>query len=425
MNSSSHTKSLMVAVSLGVVLGAALVAVLFSIFGPTSFKDDQAMAEDQPLYWVAPMDDNYRRDEPGKSPMGMDLVPVYKKVPNEINQDAGSIYISPDVVNNLGVRTERVKRNVLTSEIVTVGYVQYDEDKLIHIHPRVSGWVEKLYVTSTGHPVKKGEPLYSLYSPELVNAQEEFILALNRKNPRFIEASENRLRVLKISDSFIETLKKDRVVKQTVSFYAPQSGVVDMLNIRDGFYVEPDTTMLSIGSLDQVWVEAEIFERQASFVKTNDAVTMTLDYLPGRVWTGTIDYIYPTLDSKTRTLRVRLRFMNKDEALKPNMFAKIIVHSSSADEVLVIPREALIRTGKQDRVVLAMGEGQFTSLQVKVGRIEGHQVEIVHGLNESDSVVTSAQFLLDSESNKTSDLTRLGHADDSGDDMLPPEMISE
>ncbi len=425
MNSSSHTKSMMVSVGLGAVLGAALVAVLFSTFRQSSLSDDRAMAEENPLYWVAPMDDNFRRDKPGKSPMGMDLVPVYKKAPKDNNEDTGSIYISPDVVNNLGVRTALVERKELESKIVTVGYVQYDEDKLIHIHPRVSGWVEKLYVTSTGHPVKKGEPLYSLYSPELVNAQEEFILALNRNNPRFIEASENRLRVLKISDTFIETLKKDRVVKQTVSFYAPQNGVVDMLNIRDGFYVEPDTTMLSIGSLDQVWVEAEIFERQASVVKTNDAVTMTLDYLPGKVWRGNVDYIYPTLDSKTRTLRVRLRFVNKDGELKPNMFAKVTVFSSSTEPVLIIPREAVIRTGKQDRVVLALGEGRFKSVAVKVGRIEGRQVEILYGLDESDSVVTSAQFLLDSESSKASDFTRLHHAGGSEVETVPLETISE
>ncbi len=424
MNSPSNTKSMVVAVGLGAVLGAALVAVLFSTFGQSSLSDDQAVAEDKPLYWVAPMDDNFRRDKPGKSPMGMDLVPVYKKAPKENSEDVGSIYISPDVVNNLGVRTARVERKVLTSNIVTMGYVQYDEDKLIHIHPRVSGWVEKLYVTSTGHPVKKGEPLYSLYSPELVNAQEEFILALNRKNPRFIEASENRLRVLKISDAFIDALKKDRVVKQTVSFYAPQSGVVDMLNIRDGFYVEPDTTMLSIGSLDQVWVEAEIFERQASFVKTNDRVTMTLDYLPGKVWTGNIDYIYPTLDSQTRTLRVRLRFDNQSGDLKPNMFAKVVVHSSDTAPVLVMPREALIRTGEQDRAVLSLGEGTFKSVSVKVGKVDGRQVEILEGLQENDRVVTSAQFLLDSESSKTSEFSRQHHGE--GDHANPmPHSASE
>ncbi len=410
MNKSDIFKpaTLIAAIS-GALVGGVL---MFSLGGGTSGSDTVASAKKEPLYWVAPMDPNYRRDKPGKSPMGMDLIPVYDEGAKANDEGPGTISISPDVINNLGVRTGLVERKPLHSEIVTVGYVQYDEDKLIHIHPRVSGWVEKLHVKAAGDPVNIGDPLYALYSPELVNAQEELVFALNRKNARLIEAAEDRLNALQIPEASIKTLKRTLKIQQTVTFYAPQSGVVDNLNIREGFFVKPGTTMLSIGALDQVWVEAEIFERQAALVKSGDPVTMTLDYLPGKSWSGRVDYVYPTLDSKTRTVRLRLRFDNPDLALKPNMFAQVAVHSDSAEQLLVIPREALIRTGNQDRVVLALGEGSFKSIAVKVGREDQLITEILEGVGEGDRVVTSAQFLLDSESSKTSDFKRMHHGED-------------
>ncbi|GAB1259662.1 efflux RND transporter periplasmic adaptor subunit [Aurantivibrio plasticivorans] len=410
MNTSDIFKpATLVAAISGVLVGGLLTA---SLGGGNSSSETSSDAKQEPLYWVAPMDPNYRRDKPGKSPMGMDLIPVYDKGAKANDEGPGTISISPDVINNLGVRTGLVERQPLHTEIVTVGYVKYDEDKLIHIHPRVSGWVEKLFVKAAGDPVQQGEPLYSLYSPELVNAQEELVLALNRKNSRLIQAAEDRLKALQIPAASIKALKQTLKIQQTVTFYAPQTGVVDNLNIREGFYVKPGTTMLSIGALDQVWVDAEIFERQAALVKAGDPVTMNLDYLPGKTWSGQVDYIYPTLDSKTRTVRLRLRFENPDFALKPNMFAQVAVHSDSAEQLLVIPREALIRTGSQDRVVLALGEGSYKSIAVKVGREDQSIAEIIEGVSEGDRVVTSAQFLLDSESSKTSDFKRMHHGED-------------
>ncbi len=410
MNKSDYFKPATVAAAIaGVIVGIVLT---FTLKDSGDSGADHASVKQEPLYWVAPMDPNYRRDKAGKSPMGMDLIPVYEDEEKTSGDGPGTIRISPDVINNLGVRTGTVERKSLHSEIVTVGYVKYDENQLIHIHPRVSGWIEKLFVKAAGDPVEKGAPLYSLYSPELVNAQEELVLAINRKNARLVQASEDRLKALHIPNRFIQTLKRTREVQQTVRFYSPQNGVVDNLNIREGFYVQPGTTMLSIGGIDRVWVEAEIFERQVSLVKTNDLVTMTLDYIPGRTWQGKVEYIYPTLDRKTRTVRIRLTFDNSERKLKPNMFAQITVHSYSDDELLVIPREALIRTGSQDRVVIALGEGRFKSVEVAVGRMDKNVVEIINGLGDKEEVVVSAQFLLDSESSKTSDFKRMHHGDD-------------
>lgn len=390
----------------GVLIGGLLTAVYLGFLNGGSTSEVKTAAKD-PLYWVAPMDSSYRRDGPGKSPMGMDLVPVYPKVAGD--SGPGTVWISPSVVNNLGVRTDKVIRDTWHSEIRTVGYVSYNEDKLIHIHPRVAGWVETLYVKAAGNPVTADQPLYDLYSPELVNAQEEMLLAVKRQNRQLIQAAQARLRALQLSESFIERLISSGEVMQTVTFRAGRSGVVDNLAIREGFYVQPGTTMMSIGILDEVWVEAEIFERQAGELRAGLAVTMTLDYLPDRRWEGEVDYVYPALDPTLRTAKVRLRFANKDGLLKPNMFAQVVIHGDTSADVLSVPREAVIRTGSQNRVVLALGEGRYKSVAVRLGRMGEQRIEILEGLEDGDSVVSSAQFLLDSESSKSSDFTRMSH----------------
>jgi Cu(I)/Ag(I) efflux system membrane fusion protein len=385
------------------ILGALAAMLWQSQTGsPDAIESPRAVANN-PLYWVAPMDPEYRRDSAGKSPMGMDLVPVYASD----DDGPGIVTISPEVVNNLGVRTAVAKMQRMQADIRTVGYVQYDQDNLVHIHPRVEGWIEKLYVKAAGNPVEKGQPLYDLYSPQLVNAQEELVLALRRDNSLLVQAAEDRLLALQLSQDFIHRLKRDREVRQTVTFMAPQSGVVDNLNIREGFFVGPRTTLMSIGALDNVWVEAEVFERQAASLEAGLPVTMGLEYLPGKQWTGRVDYVYPSLDVKTRTLRVRLRFDNEGGELRPNMFAQVTIHADGGSETLVVPREALIRTGKQDRVVLALGEGRFKSIAVTAGRYSSEYAEILDGLNAGDTVVASAQFLLDSESSRTSDFKRM------------------
>ena len=402
---SSNTK-----IIIAIIIGAAIGAGTLGLFlNPNSEGPKTNSEEKKPLYWVAPMDSNYRRDKPGKSPMGMDLIPVYEDESSTDDFGPGAVRVAPHVVNNLGVRTAPVELENMHTEISTVGYVQYDEDKLIHIHPRVDGWIEKLYVKAEGDPVEKGQPLYSLYSPQLVNAQEELLIALKRNNGSLVTAAKDRLKALQLSAGLIKELEQTKKVQQTITFYSPQAGVVDGLKIREGFYVKPGDTLLSIGKLDQVWVEAEVFERDAALIKEGLPVSMTLDYLPGEDWTGVVDYVYPALNSKTRTLRVRLKFGNPDFQLKPNMFAQVSIHANQADSAIIVPKEAVIRTGKQDRVVLALGDGQFKSIEVTIGRVDKDSIEILSGLNEDDVVVTSAQFLIDSESSKSSDFKRMTH----------------
>lgn len=370
-------------------------------------KDSGSETEKEPLYWVAPMDADYRRDRPGKSPMGMDLVPVFEDATPSTTAEKGTVVIDPHVINNLGVRTALAERKAINSDIVSVGYVKYDEDEIVHIHPRVEGWIEKLYIKAEGNAVDKGEPLYTLYSPQLVNAQEELVIALRRKNRGLVNAAKDRLKALQLSKDLIEKLETTQQVQQNITFYAPQSGVVDGLNIREGFFVKPENTLFSIAKLNKIWVEAEVYERDVVQISKGLPVSMTLDYLPGREWMGKVDYVYPALDEKTRTLRIRLAFENSDNLLRPNMFANVTIHTQTAETTLIVPKEAVIRTGMQNRVVLGLGDGKFKSVSVNIGRVSQDSIEILNGLNEGDRVVTSAQFLLDSESSKTSDFARM------------------
>ncbi|GAC12906.1 efflux RND transporter periplasmic adaptor subunit [Aliiglaciecola lipolytica] len=412
---------------LSVLCGSALTLLVLKFAGDshqTSMSEKTNEAE--PLYWVAPMDPNFRRDQPGKSPMGMDLVPVFAEDAGSSNTNGpGTVSIAPNIVNNLGVRTAEASYSNLHVPIHTVGYVGYNEDNLVHIHARAQGWIDKLYVKSSGEQVANDQPLYALYSPELVNAQEEYLLAVNRGNKGLTNAALARLVALQMPKQAIDKLKETKTVQQTVEFRSPQAGVVDNLSIREGFFVNPERTLMSVASLDDIWVETEVFERHAAQVKVGLPVSMTLDYLPGEEWHGEVDYIYPTLNAQTRTLRARLRFPNSNQTLKPNMFAQVTIHTNLAENSLLVPSEAVIRTREQDRVVLALGDGKFKSVAVKLGAVVSGQAQILSGLEAGDKIVISAQFLLDSESSIDSDFMRMDNVDSHSMQAMPePEVQS-
>ena len=368
-----------------------------------------AEKEREILYWVAPMDPNYRRDKPGKSPMGMDLIPVYADEQGK-NEGPG-ITIPPEVTQSLGVRTAKVERSRLWRGIETVGYVDYDESRVSHIHLRTEGWIEKLTVRSVGERVHKGQRLFNLYSPELVNAQEEFIQALRAKHQRRIRASRERLLALGLTRQQVRDIERDRRVRQTVAIHATQDGVVAKLDVRDGMFVKPANRVMSLADLSSVWVLADVFERQVDWVRLNQPAEVELSFLPGQSWEGRVEYIYPSLDPKTRTLKVRLRFDNPEERLKPNMYANIHIYGGPKDNVLIVPREALIRSGRENRLVIALGEGRFESRVVKPGIESGDWVEIMDGVKEGEEVVVSAQFLIDSEASLKASMTRMEPAE--------------
>lgn len=393
-------------VLLGGIAGAGVAWWLASETGMSHVAETASPGPAEPLYWVAPMDPNFRRDAPGKSPMGMDLVPVYAD-DGSTDDAAGTVRISPNVVNNLGVRTDRVIQGRLPNNITTVGYVQYNEDDMAHVHPRVEGWIEALYVKAEGEPVESGKALYTLYSPTLVNAQEELLLALNRGNQRLVDAAEQRLVALNVPARVVRKLRETRELQRTMTVYAPGSGVIEDLNVREGMFIKPGDRVLTIAALGEVWVIGEIFESQLSAVEAGNRAVMTLDYMPGRQWRGRVDYVYPEINPQTRTARVRMRFENADGALMPGMFARLNVKGDRGVRSLLVPRESVIRTGKSDRVVLALEEGAFRSVDVTVGRFAEQYAEILGGIQPGDTVVTSAQFLIDSESSKAADFQRM------------------
>ncbi|WP_421166873.1 efflux RND transporter periplasmic adaptor subunit [Aeromonas dhakensis] len=360
--------------------------------------------EKTPLYWVNPMDPRDKRDGPAKDNMGMDFIPVYEE---KQGGSPGTVTISPEIQQNLGVRLAKVEKLPIHQQIETVGYVGYDEERLEAINSRMAGWIRNLAIKNEGQQVTKGSFIYDLYAPDLVNAQHEYLLALGTTNPLLLRAAEGKLKSLQVPADQIAALKRTRKVQETVRIYAPSSGYVSELKVREGQYVEPAAPLFNISTLKQVWVSAEVFERQAAQIKVGDPVTMTLDYAPGRRWQGRVDYLYPTLDASTRTLRVRLRFDNPDEFLKPNMFAKVSIGTGKGEPRLVVSSEAVIRTGSQDRLVLALGDGNFKSVAVTLGPQFGDKVAIEEGVEAGDSIVSSAQFLLDSESAIDSDFQRM------------------
>lgn len=398
--------------SLALLVGGALgFGVNTYLSGMNHSMSDMAPSEskssDEPLYWVAPMDPNYQRDKPGKSPMGMDLIPVYADDLNGSDDKPGTLKIDPAVENNLGVKTDTVKQEVLAPRIETVGYIAFDESQLWQTNVRVSGWVEKLHINAVGEKVKQGEVLFTLYSPELVKAQEELISAYKTNRKGMIKGATDRLVTLGVDRSQIKSIVRRGKASQTIEIKAPADGVIASLNIREGGYLSPAQAVISAGPLDEVWVDAEVFERQSHWIKQGSQASMTLDALPGGEWNGEVDYVYPILDPSTRTLRVRLRFSNPQGELKPNMFANVALKPVSSDEVLTIPRSSVIRSGGMTRVVLAEGDGKYRSARIEVGREAADKIEVLQGLNAGDRIVTSAHFMLDSESSQSADLSRI------------------
>lgn len=390
---------IIISLSVGVFIGSRLGDIPLDISG----NNEETRQEPEILYWVAPMDPSFKSDKPGKSPMDMEMVPVYA-------QDIGSgdvVTISSTVENNLGVRTATAKRGPLWRRIEATGYVGFDETRISHINIRTKGWITKLLVNAEGERVLKDELLFELYSPELVNAQKEYLQALRRGDERLKSGADEKLRALGMIRTEIIKLAHRGSASENIQVVAPQDGVVSFLGVREGMYIQPNTTIMSLADLSSVWLQAEVFESQADWVAAGQAAEARLNYMPGEVFSGQVDYVYPILDPKTRTLRVRLHFDNPGERLKPNMYARVSIYGKLQPNALSIPLEALIRAPYRDRVVVSLGDGKFRVHEVTTGMESGEWVEIIAGIEEGDKIVTSAQFLLDSEASLVGSIRRL------------------
>lgn len=386
--------------------------------GPAPSESLAAVADDTALEhaakhldptYVCPMHPQIVRDEPGSCPIcGMKLVarrtgPVTSKYPQ--------VHLSGTVVQSMGVRTAPVERGSLWKSVRTVGRVDYDETRIAHVHPRAEGWIEVLALRAEGEPVTKGQQLAQLYAPEILSAQVDFLIALQpahrgAKGER-IDRARNLLRLLDVSDSIIRDIERTGQTRNTVPVVAPIGGVITQIMAREGMYVSKASEMFTIVDLSQVWVMVDVFERQIAWVRPGLTAEISVPAYPGKKWQGVVDYLYPDLDAKTRSLRVRLVFPNPDLALKPNMFADVMIHGGAKQDVLKVPREALIVTGERESVVKALGDGRFQPVDVVTGMRQGNEVEILSGLTEEDAIVISGQFLIDSESGLRASFMRM------------------
>jgi len=363
-------------------------------------------------YYVSPMDPTYIRDEPGKSPMGMDLVPVYEEEGEE-KEPASTIRIDPVTMQNMGVRLGVVERRPLVKDIRTVGFIEYDETKIYTVNTKYNGWIEKLYVDFVGDEVKKGQSLFDIYSPDLVTAQEEYLLALEQYRKlsnsaydrvresaeRLLKASRTRLRYWDLTDKQIEKIGRTEGIRKTIIVYSPASGVVTKKDAFEGHYVKAGEHQYTIADLSTVWVDVDIYEYELPWVSKGMAAEMELAYLPGTRLKGKVLFIYPYLNTKTRTAKVRLQFSNPDYQLKPGMYADIYLKASLGDDALVIPQEAVIFSGVRRLVFVSLGKGRFRPQEVKIGvEVNQNEYQVIEGLKEGEEIVLSAQFMLDSES---------------------------
>lgn len=366
---------------------------------------DTVSGERKPVKYRHPMNPTIFSDTPAQDDMGMDYIPVYA---DGAGDGAGpGITIAPEVVNNLGVRTASVERGDLARRIETVGYVDYDERALSHVHLRASGWVENLKVRTLGERVRKGDLLMEVYAPDLTNAQEEYLQSRRGGISLLKVSARDRLLALGVSESQIQQLEKEGRVRQLTAVYARQDGLVSQLNIREGMYVMPQTELMTLADPATVWIKVEVFEQQSGWLAVGQKAEVRMPHAPGEVLQGVVEYIYPEVDPKTRTVRARLRFPNPGERLKFNMYADVVIHAAPRANALHIPREALIPTGVEQRVMIALGEGRFEARPVKTGIEAGDRAEILSGLEKDEQVVTSAQFLLDSESSIRASIQRL------------------
>jgi Cu(I)/Ag(I) efflux system membrane fusion protein len=358
-------------------------------------------ADAKPLYYRNPHDPNRTSPVPTKDEMGMDYVPVYADAAGP------EVRISPAVVQNLGVRTEVAKTMPIERRAQTVGYVSFDERRVRQVRPRAEGWIEGLSVRAMGESVRAGELLFSVYSPMLESAQQEYLDALRIGNADLIEASRDRLRALGLDAGDVARLSKGGHVSARVAFHAPVSGVVTELDVREGSMVTPEMIAMTITETGSLWVIAEVPESQSGWVRQGTSAQLRFPSLPGETVAGRVEYVYPELNMETRTVRARITLEAAPAAIRPNMLATVSLVGAPEGEAVTIPRNALIRSGTEERVVVALGEGRFMPRRVVAGSESGDRIVIRDGLADGEQVVVAGQFLLDSEANLRAGLERL------------------
>lgn len=363
-------------------------------------------------YWVAPMDPTYISDKPGKSPMGMDLVPVYE---GEEKTAGTVITIDPVTVQNIGVKSQQLVRGELAHTIRTIGTLDYNDKAIYWVTMKYDGWIQKVYVNYVGEHVAKGQKLFEIYSPDLVSTQEEYITALDyaaelqkapekfqtRAHDTLLDAVRKRLEYWDITDEQIKTLEQTRQIKKSLTVVSPVDGYVvqKMDEALEGMYVKPGMNLYKIADLSTIWIHADVYEYELPWIQVGQEVEIEIPYLPDERFTGKVLYEYPYLSEKTRTMKICVEADNPGRRMRPGMYANVRIIAPPVEDVLQVPEEAVIHSGERNVVIVDKGGGRFEPRTVTLG-VQGDGVfEVKSGLHDGERAVTSAQFLIDSESN--------------------------
>jgi len=387
---------------------------------PVEFQDDVGVEADgrvdrggrgEVIFYRNPMDPRITSPVPAKDEMGMDYVPVYADAVEEAMGSGTTVRIDPAVVQNMNVQTTDVERRDLSHEIRTVGYLEYDQERMVSVTTKYAGWVEKVYANYVGEPVRAGQPLFEIYSPELIQTQQELLSALEyadrlahaQEEARgrgwaLVAATRTRLSYWDISPEQIEILERTGEIFRTLQVVAPADGVImQRMKGLEGMAVKPGMEIFHIADLSTLWLSVEVFENQVAWIDVGTPAEVGFTYFPGETFRGKVRFVEPEFSERTRTLSVKLEVPNPTGRLRSGMFATVIFRPAATKDALTVPSLAVLRTGQRNVVMVALGGGRFAPREVTLGHEGQGRVEILDGLEEGERVVTSAQFLLDSE----------------------------
>jgi len=371
-----------------------------------------ASKERKPVFYRNPMNPAITSPVPAKDEMGMKYIPVYADGKTSQNISAGAVSIDPVTMQNIGVRTATAKRTTLSREIRAVGRVTFDEQRVARFHSKINGWIEQLFIEKTGDRVKKDTMLLSIYSPQLVATEAEYILALTnadtlKESPfadirnsaqSLVRSSRERLELLDVPEHQLRDIENKRKVIKRLHIHSPFDGTVMKIGAREGQRVTPETELYMIADLSKLWVIVDLYEDDMPWVKEGDMAQMRVSGIPGKIFEGRVAYIYPYLEAKTRTVKIRLEVDNRDLKLKPEMFANITLMSNRQLNAIAVPSEAIVRTGAREQLFIERAPGKFEPREIIIGVTAGGETQILEGLREGEKVVISSQFLIDSES---------------------------
>jgi RND family efflux transporter MFP subunit len=419
---------ILIVATLGLVYAGAAHRWFFGRTASATTAPASTGGERKALYWYDAMNPAHHYNQPGKAPDGMDLVPQYAEQtnsspsPDMANMPMGTVTISADKQVLAGVRTALVERKPLVRDIRTTAQIVADETKIAHVHVKVAGYIDKVYVDFIGQLVKKGQPLFTLYSPDLVSTQEEYLIAkrgnatlshapfqeISDGSQSLLQSARQRLRLWDISDDQIKELDTTGKVNKDLTFYSPITGFVTDRKVFPQTSVTPDTELYTVSDLSTVWADADIYEYEVPFVHLGQPVSLTMSYYPGKTYTGKISYIYPTVDPQTRTVKARISIPNSGFVLKPQMFADAQLHVNYGTKI-VVPQEAVLNSGTEQHVFVVHDGGLFEPRKVSIGPIVDGNAVILSGLKAGETIVVSGNFLIDSESKIKNAMSGMRH----------------